>query len=154
RAGEMQQAREALAHAYHHALGDLPELELPIDPPDRLHAWHLFPVRLHVDRLAIDRNALVRSLAERGVGCSVHWRPLHLHPYYGERFGCTSDLLPVASREWARLVSLPLFPDMRAEEHAHVVSVIRYLCACHRLAAPSFGRVTGAVPADQLAVSS
>ncbi len=154
RAGAMQQARESLAQAYHHALGDLAELELPIDPPDRLHSWHLFSVRLHLDRLAIDRNAFVRSLAERGVGCSVHWRPLHLHPYYGGRFGWTSDLLPVASREWARLVSLPLFPDMHAEEHAHVVSVIRDLCACHRLAPRSVARATGTVPADQFAVSS
>jgi dTDP-4-amino-4,6-dideoxygalactose transaminase len=138
RAEAMRRAREALAHDYLLALGDLAELELPVDPPDRIHAWHLFPVRLNLDRLGIDRNAFTRELAAEGVGCSVHWRPLHLHPYYRERFGWTSELLPVASQEWPRLVSLPLFPDMRPDEHAHVVGVVRDLCARHRRSTPCF----------------
>jgi dTDP-4-amino-4,6-dideoxygalactose transaminase len=128
RAEEMRQRRQSLARSYRADLGDLDELELPLDPPDLLHAWHLFPLRLRLDRLTVDRNAFIRALDEQGVGSSVHWRPLHLHPYYREQFGWTPDMLPAASREWLRLVSLPLFPDMRDEEYNHVVGVVRNLC--------------------------
>jgi dTDP-4-amino-4,6-dideoxygalactose transaminase len=132
RAEEMRQRREALAESYRHGLGDLQELEMPALSPDRVHSWHLFPVRLHLDRLSIDRNAFIRALNERGVGTSVHWRPLHLHPYYLEQWGWPAELLPVATREWQRLVSLPLFPDMREDEHAYVVGVVRDLCRIYR----------------------
>jgi dTDP-4-amino-4,6-dideoxygalactose transaminase len=128
RAEEMRRGREALAWTYRLALADLPELELPPDTADRLHAWHLFPVRLHLDRLTIDRNAFIRALNERGVGTSVHWRPLHLHPYYQEQLGWTPELFPAASTEWQRLVSLPLFSDMHDDEREHVIGVVRDLC--------------------------
>jgi perosamine synthetase len=132
RAEAMRRTREELAHAYQDAFADLEELELPPEPADRLHSWHLFPIRLRLDRLNVDRNAMMRLLSEHGVGCSVHWRPLHLHPYYSEQFGWTPDLLPVATREWARLISLPLFPGMSGAEHEHVVTAVRQLCRQHR----------------------
>jgi perosamine synthetase len=135
RAEQMRRRRQELAEAYCDALGDLDELELPPHPTDRVHAWHLLPVRLRLEQLTSDRNAFMRALNERGIGCSVHWRPLHLHPYYREQFGWQPDLLPVASREWLRLVSLPLFPDMHDEEHDHVIDVVRDLC--HRFRARS-----------------
>ena len=100
-------------------------------PENRIHAWHLFPIRLRLDELAIDRNAFIDELRAAGVGCSVHWRPLHLHPYYRERFGWTAEDFPVASPLWERLVSLPLFPGMHAAERAHVVQVVRDLCTRH-----------------------
>jgi dTDP-4-amino-4,6-dideoxygalactose transaminase len=128
RAEAMRLRRQALATAYRDALGDVDELELPPEPLDRVHSWHLFPVRLCLERLSVDRNAFMRALNENGIGCSVHWRPLHLHPYYREHFGWQPDLLPVASREWPRLISLPLFPDMREEECDHVIDVVRNLC--------------------------
>ncbi len=101
---------------------------MPPDPPDRIHAWHLFPIRLRLDRLSIDRNHFIEEIRRRGVGCSVHWRPLHLHPYYEETFGWRPEHLPVASQQWTRVVSLPLFPGMRDEEREHVIGVIRGLC--------------------------
>jgi perosamine synthetase len=128
RAEDMRRRREALAHAYQAAFADVEALDLPPEPVDRLHAWHLYPVRLRLDRLSMDRNAFIKALNERGVGCSVHWRPLHLHPYYREQFGWTPDLLQTASREWLRLVSLPLFPEMRQEEQDYVIDVVRDLC--------------------------
>ncbi len=154
RADAMRRTREALAHAYAAALADVPELELPLDPADRLHSWHLFPVRLRLERLGIDRNAFIRALNEQGVGCSVHWRPLHLHPYYREKSGWTPDLLPVASREWPRRVSLPIFPDMRAEEQAHVISVVRDLCQRHRVAPANFTSLDVPAPSGHLAAST
>ncbi len=131
RAEQMRQERAAIARRFRRELADVAEIELPPDPPDRIHAWHLFPIRLRLDRLAIDRNEFMAQLRERGVGCSVHWRPLHLHPYYEETFHWRPQHLPEASRHWLRLVSLPIFPGMRDDEQRHVVAVVRQLCACH-----------------------
>ena len=92
---------------------------------------HLFPIRLKLDRLTIDRNEFIERLRDAGVGCSVHWRPLHLHPYYEETFGWREEHLPVASSQWLRTISLPLFPGMRDEERQWVVATVRQVCARH-----------------------
>jgi dTDP-4-amino-4,6-dideoxygalactose transaminase len=128
RAEEMRQERQTLARFYLEQFADLEQVDLPPDPADRIHSWHLFPLRLRLDRLSIDRNEFIVQLRERGVGCSVHWRPLHLHPYYEETFGWQPEHLPEASRQWPRLVSLPLFPGMREDERDLVVAVTRDLC--------------------------
>lgn len=136
RAEAMRRERQAIADYYREALGDLQQLELPPAPADRIHAWHLFPIRLRLERLSIDRNTFIELLQEHGVGCSVHWRPLHLHPYYQETFGWKPDHFPVASTVWQRLVTLPLFPGMRREEQQYVVRVVRNLCARHAVEVP------------------
>ncbi|HTM56329.1 MAG TPA: DegT/DnrJ/EryC1/StrS family aminotransferase [Pirellulales bacterium] len=133
RAEVMRLAREQIAHAYLEELADVDEIELPVLPANRLLAWHLFPIRLQLEKLAIDRNTFFSELRAAGVGCSVHWRPLHLHPYYRDGMGWPADLLPTATRVWERLVSLPLFPDMTPEERARVVEVVRALCTRHRV---------------------
>ena len=125
RAEEMRRQREAIAREYRRAFADFEQVELPPDPADRVHAWHLFPIRLNLDRLAIDRNAFIEEIRHSGLGCSVHWRPLHLHPYYEETFGWRREHLPVASNEWTRIISLPLFPGMTIEERQHVVHVVQ-----------------------------
>ena len=131
RAEELRLAREQLALAYHSDFADLAEIDLPVMPENRIHSWHLYPIRLHLDRLSITRNEFIESLKARGVGCSVHWRPLHLHPYYSEQFAWSPDEFPVATKLWERLVTLPLFPTMSADEHRHVVTVARDLCCEH-----------------------
>ena len=131
RAEAMRRERQTIAEYYLEALGDLEQLELPPAPADRVHAWHLFYIRLRLDKLSIDRNTFMELLQQQGIGCSVHWRPLHLHPYYQETFGWKPDHLPVASSVWQRLVTLPLFPGMRQEEQQYVVRVVRDLCTRH-----------------------
>lgn len=132
RAEQMRRARARVARAYREGLGGVEELELPPDPPDRIHAWHLFPIRLRLDRLRIDRNRFMEELKNTGVGCSVHWRPLHLHPYYTKTFGWRRADLPVATALWPRLVSLPIFPEMRSEEMSKVLRSVIELCRRHR----------------------
>lgn len=132
RAEEMRQARERLARRYLEAFANLQELELPPFPDGRIHAWHLFPVRIRLEKLAIDRNGFIAELKEAGVGCSVHWRPLHLHPYYAETFGWRAEDLPAASAVWPRIVTLPLFPAMTDAEHEHVVAVVQGICERYR----------------------
>ncbi len=85
-----------------------------------------------MDRLAIDRNTFITELNSCGIGTSVHWRPLHLHPYYVDEFGWNAADFPVATREWERLVSLPLFPGMRDEEMEYVVKHVETVCCRNR----------------------
>jgi perosamine synthetase len=131
RAEEMRQMREAVARRYFEAFAGVGEIELPPENVDRIHAWHLFPVRLHLESLDIDRNQFIEELKHKGVGCSVHWRPLHLHPYYQQTFRYQPEEFPVATREWQRLVSLPIFSDMRRDEIDHVVNTLRTVCRRH-----------------------
>jgi perosamine synthetase len=131
RAEALRNEREAIAHRYLESLADAPELELPTSSPDRVQAWHLFPIRLRLERLGVDRNRVLDDLRQCGVGTSVHWRPLHLHPYYQEEFGWRPEHLPVATALWERLVSLPIFPGMRDDEFDHVVRTVKSVCARH-----------------------
>lgn len=131
RAEAMRADRERLALRYYEQLRDLDEIELPANDPNRIHSWHLFPIRLRLDRLTVDRNEFLDQLRARGVGCSVHWRPLHLHPYYQQTFGWTAEDCPNASVLWERLISIPIFQGMRDDEMASVVETLRDLCSTH-----------------------
>ena len=140
RAETLRAERERIAGRYRAALEGVEEIELPPISADRVHSWHLFPIRLRLDRLQIDRNAFLEELRDRGVGFSVHWRPLHLHPYYREVFGWTPQHLPAATAVWERLVSLPLFPGMSEDEIVRVTQSVAELCAKHRRLAVAAGR--------------
>ncbi len=128
RAEAMRQAREDIALEYLARLSDIESLELPAVVPDRVHAWHLFPIRLRLEGMAMDRNAFISALRDQGVASSVHWRPLHLHPYYTATFGWQPADVPSASTEWPRLISLPLFSSMRRDEIDAVVTAVRAVC--------------------------
>ncbi len=131
RAEYMRLQREAVAEIYLERLGQISELELPPTDDNRMHSWHLFPIRLNTTSLSISRNEFIEELRLRGVGYSVHWRPLHLHPYYAEKVGWKEHDLPSASRLWPRLISLPIFPSMLSEEIAHVVEAIGSICTAN-----------------------
>jgi perosamine synthetase len=137
RAEEMRQTREAVARCYFEALASVDEIELPSENIDRIHAWHLFPIRLQLESLDIDRNQFIEELKHKGVGCSVHWRPLHLHPYYQQTFRYQPEEFPVATREWQRLVSLPIFSDMRRDEIDHVIKTLKTICRRYRRQMPA-----------------
>jgi perosamine synthetase len=131
RAGQMRQRREEIALRYIEALAEVAEIELPPEDANRIHSWHLFPIKLNLRRLSISRNHFIEELKQAGVGCSVHWRPLHLHPYYQKTFGWQPNDFPVATAMWERLISLPIFPGMLEEEVRHVINTMKTLCARH-----------------------
>jgi perosamine synthetase len=136
RAEEMRVARERVAQRFVDQLGDVDELEMPPDPgPDRVHSWHLFQIKLRgsakTGALSIDRDEVLEELRARGVGFSVHWRPLHLHPYWSEQFGWRPEHLPTASEVWQRTVSLPIFPAMTDDEITHVAESVKDICRRH-----------------------
>lgn len=128
----LRDARAEIAACYRHALREVTEIELPSEPDNHVHAWHLFAIRLHLNRLNIDRNEFISELQRLGVGCSVHWRPLHLHPYYRQTFAWDPAALPHATEAWTRLVSLPIFPSMTAADRHHVSETVKDVCARFR----------------------
>ncbi|MEQ1871917.1 MAG: DegT/DnrJ/EryC1/StrS aminotransferase family protein [Vicinamibacterales bacterium] len=132
RAEEMRASRESLALEYLYRLSEVDGIELPSVVDHRIHAWHLFPIRLRLDQLTTDRATFIQELAVRGIGSSVHWRPLHLHPYYQEQFKWRAEDCPVASREWERLVSLPLYPAMSNDEQRAVIDAVRDIGSARR----------------------
>jgi hypothetical protein len=99
---------------------------------NRIHSWHLFPLRLRQELLTISRNAFKEELQQEGVGTSVHWRPLHLHPYYRETFGWRPENFPVATSLWERSISLPIFSRMTDGQVDHVIDSVKRLCSRHR----------------------
>ncbi|TWT80856.1 UDP-4-amino-4-deoxy-L-arabinose--oxoglutarate aminotransferase [Planctomycetes bacterium CA13] len=132
RAEAMRQERQTIARYYSESLADVEELTLPSEDSSRIDSWHLFAVRLQLESLTIDRNTFCEKLSERGIGFSVHWRPLHKHPLY-EGFGWTGTDLPVMDDAWPRLVSLPIFAGMRDEESRRVVDTIKQIISENRV---------------------
>lgn len=132
RAEAMRRERERRALGYLDLLADVAAVELPPTNSDRIHSWHLFPLKLRLEQLSIDRNRFIDELRDAGVGCSVHWRPLHAHPYYEERFGLTPADFPVASAQFERIVSIPLFSTMSDADVDHVVDTVRRVTTLYR----------------------
>ncbi|MBL3526115.1 MAG: DegT/DnrJ/EryC1/StrS family aminotransferase [gamma proteobacterium endosymbiont of Lamellibrachia anaximandri] len=118
RAEAFRQRRELMAQRYDVAFVDLP-VRLPfVKRPDDLHAWHLYVLRLQTGELTIDRNRFIELMAERGIGTSVHFIPLHRHPYWRDTYQLDAANFPVAEQVFAECVSLPLFPAMSdADQH-------------------------------------
>ena len=137
RAEEMREQREAVADFYIRAFADVEQVRSPVTDKNRLHSWHLFPIRLRLDRLKIDRNQFIEELKANGVGSSVHWRPLHLHPLYQEQLGWNASHLPAATELWNEIISLPIFSSMSIEEADHVVETVKKICFKHAVSAIS-----------------
>ena len=134
RAQAMRSEREQIAQRYSDALDAVMQIELPPhafkrdNPGKQIDSWHLFAIKLRLERLKINRDTFMDELKRAGVGCSVHWRPLHLHPYYQKTFGWRAPDFPVATAQWKRLISLPIFPGMLDDELAHVVHTVKRIC--------------------------
>lgn len=117
--------RRELVARYQEGLGDLDALDLPGERPGFSHAWHLFVVRLQPGRLRIDRDCFIEELTARNIGSSVHFIPVHLHPFYRERYKFTPVAFPVATDEFTRIVSLPLNTRMSNSDVDDVIAAVR-----------------------------
>jgi perosamine synthetase len=132
RCDEFLARREAIARAFDEALGNLPGVSIPAVKPERGHAWHLYVVQVDPNVAGIDRDLLIRRLAECGIGTSVHFIPLHLHPYYRDKYGYRPDDFPRAHAAFRRIVSLPLFPRMTDGDVARVTDAVRDILEASR----------------------
>ncbi|MFZ0731076.1 MAG: DegT/DnrJ/EryC1/StrS family aminotransferase [Candidatus Sulfotelmatobacter sp.] len=121
---DMFVARQRIAERYTDAFRDIAALQVPSVPQNRTTSWHLYILRLNLDRLRIDRNQFIQELAERGVSTSVHFIPLHLQPVYQRDFGYKAGDYPNAEREFRRSLSLPIYSGMRDQEIEYVISCV------------------------------
>ncbi len=119
--------RERYAALYAEGFRDLPEITPLMIHDDVQHAWHLYVIQLDLDRLRISRQAFIEGLQQKQIGCSVHFIPLHLHPYYRETGHYSRADFPVASQVFDRMVSLPLYSKMSEEDVHRTIQVVREL---------------------------
>lgn len=127
RAQAMRERRAAIAAAYDAAFGGLEAFELTRPAADRSHSHHLYVLKVRDGASPIGRDALVQRLKERGIGTSVHFIPLHLHPYYRERYGLAPEDLPVALDLYRRSLSLPIYSRMSDADVARVIGAVHGL---------------------------
>jgi dTDP-4-amino-4,6-dideoxygalactose transaminase len=115
--------RREIAARYRSAFSDLPQLRLPADCPRRPHTFHLFPIHLASDSLT--RDQFIDELRQLNIGTSVHFIPLHRHPFYRETYGYQPEQFPVAERFYEGLLSLPLYPRMSDSDVEDVIAAVR-----------------------------
>ncbi len=127
----MNARRAWIAARYNEAFAGLEEVELPPDRADCRHAWHLYILRLNLERLSIDRARFIEEMRARGIGCSVHFIPIPLHPYYQRVLGLR-DPCERALAEYPRLVSLPLYSKMTDGDVERVIGAVREIVSGHR----------------------
>jgi dTDP-4-amino-4,6-dideoxygalactose transaminase len=131
KADRFQGRRQAIAEAYSRAFADLP-VQLPEPAPaGGLHSWHLYVLRLDLERLTIDRDRFIELMAEEGIGTSVHFIPLHLHPYWRDRYGFSPESFPRANEAFRRAVSLPIYTRMTDGDVERVMVAVRRILLAH-----------------------
>lgn len=117
------QRRQYLAARYFEKLAMLP-LILPADAPlDDVHSWHLYVIRLSSES-KVSRDQVIQGLSERGIGTSVHYVPLHRHPYWRDRYHLTPEMFPQADEAYKTMLSIPLFTAMRDADQDRVISAL------------------------------
>jgi dTDP-4-amino-4,6-dideoxygalactose transaminase len=121
-----QARREAIAARYQAAFADLPVILPPEAPEGDTHSWHLYVLRL-ADAAPIDRDAFIEGMFAAGIGCSVHYVPLHLHPYWRDRYGLTPEQFPHSQEAFETMVSLPLYTAMSDADVERVIGAVRAL---------------------------
>jgi dTDP-4-amino-4,6-dideoxygalactose transaminase len=119
-----QSRRAEVVAAYGAAFGDHPALETPVARPWVEHAWQLYVLRLRLEALSIDRAQFIEELTSRNIGTSVHFIPIHLHPYYRNTYGYRPDDFPVAYSNYQRTISLPLHPGLTDDEVGDVIDAV------------------------------
>jgi dTDP-4-amino-4,6-dideoxygalactose transaminase len=120
-----QQRRHEVVRQYAEAFRGVAALELPVERPNVEHAWHLYVLRLRPGVLRIERDRFIEELAARNIGTSVHFIPVHLHPYYRDRYGYRGTSFPVAYDNFQRMISLPLNPRLSDQDVADVSEAVR-----------------------------
>ncbi|HEX9704681.1 MAG TPA: DegT/DnrJ/EryC1/StrS aminotransferase family protein [Gemmatimonadales bacterium] len=119
-----QERRREIVRAYNDGFADEEALEVPTVRADIEHAWHLYVLRLRPGALRIGRDEFIEELKRRMIGTSVHFIPIHLHPYYRDRYAYTPDSFPVAYDNYRRMLSLPLSARLSLRDAADVVEAV------------------------------
>lgn len=121
---QFQSRRREIVRRYSEAFSRFEELRTPVERPQVEHAWHLYALRLNLERLTIDRARFVQELGARNIGSSVHFIPIHLHPYYRDKYEYRPQDFPVAYHSYQTLVSLPLNLQMNDQDVDDVITAV------------------------------
>jgi len=116
--------RRKIAARYDDGFSPTPQISPLAVSQDVLHAYHLYVVKVDFNNLAADRDSFFRTLRQKGIGANVHYIPVHLHPFYQNKFRTGPGLCPVAETAYEQILSLPIFPRMKDEEVERVISVV------------------------------
>lgn len=127
-----QERRRAVAQRYSQALAELPEIEIPVERDGCESAWHIYAIRLRLERLRIDRARFIEEMTRRKISTSVHFIPVHLHPYYRDKYGFRPEDFPVTWESYRRLVSLPLHPGLTERDVEDVIEAVADVVARFR----------------------
>jgi len=117
---------------YDNGFADVPEIRTPVCGSCLQHAWHLYVIQLNAERLKIARNEFIEALRKEGIGTSVHFIPLHLHPFYRDTFGYKPQDFPNASAVFELIVSLPIYPKMTEANVEDVIGAVRNIVEQYR----------------------
>jgi perosamine synthetase len=117
--------RREIAATYGAAFRALPGVLVPGTRADVNPAWHLYPIRVNAGKLTTDRTGFFRALRAENIGVNVHYIPVHLHPYYRDRFGYRGGEYPVAEAAYEQLISLPMFHGMTDQDVGDVIAAVR-----------------------------
>jgi len=126
------ECRSKYACMYSEAFGAMPGVSVPIVNADGRHSWHLYTIQLDLERLSINRAQFIEALRAEQIGTSVHFIPVHLHPYYRNRFGFRRGDYPKAERVYDGIISLPLYPKMTEQDIKDVISAVAGILRRHR----------------------
>jgi dTDP-4-amino-4,6-dideoxygalactose transaminase len=129
--GAFQERRRQVVRRYAEAFRGDDAFELPVERPTVEHAWHLYVLRLRPGALRIGRDQFIDELAARNIGTSVHFMPIHLHPYYRDKYGYHATAFPVAYENFQRMISLPLNPRLSDQDVADVIDAVRDVAREH-----------------------
>ncbi len=119
-----QARRREVVRAYNEAFSSVDALETPVERPEVEHAWHLYVLRLRLEALRMDRDQFIEELKARNIGTSVHFIPIHIHPYYRDKYEYKPTDFPVAYGNYERMLSLPLNPRLSDQDVADVVEAV------------------------------
>ncbi len=129
---QMRKRREEIAKRYNEAFGNMPKIIPPKVKKHVRHAWHLYPVQINTDLLRIDRNKFIEALKAENIGTSVHFIPIHIHPYYRDRFGFKREDFTNAEYVYDREVSLPIYPKMTDKDVEDVIVAVKKIVNYYR----------------------
>lgn len=135
---KMWERRRKIACMYNEAFQTIREIEVPTltkaegGQAMTQHSWHLYVIKLKPEYLSIDRNVFIEELKERGIGTSVHFIPLHIHPYYRDTYGYKPEDFPVAFETYKNIISLPIYPRMSDSDVERVIKAVQDIVSVYR----------------------
>lgn len=127
-----QNRRRQIVQKYNQAFSAIEALQVPVERMHVQHAWHLYVLRLNLEFLNIGRDEFIEELKQRNIGTSVHFIPVHMHPYYRDKYGYKPADFPVAFQNYQRIISLPLHPRLEDSDVEHVIEAVLDVVRQHR----------------------